>query len=104
MIKPNATLSEIITYIKTDLTDLKGNAKLAGRILLLATDPDVAINYKSLYSFLSFLETNDIKIKPSVGLTSLGYIDAKWDDSKTVTEMIFKPNGEIKRVTITNEH
>ena len=103
-----AGVSEWVSYIQNDLSYLKGYKKLAERIQLLANDIEIndgiSINEESLSTFVMFLASNRINKKPSIGLSSRGYIDALWRNSQgRLVEIIFSPGHESQIVTFSND-
>lgn len=100
------SVPEWISYIRNDLNVLYENEQLADRISLLANDVEtnegLSIDEGSLATFIMFLSSNKIEKRPSVGLSSNGYIDALWRDSKDMlVEIIFLPGHESQIVTFS---
>ena len=106
--KKKISISEWVTHIRNNLTTLDKYEQLADRISLLANDIDtndgILINKGSLATFIMFLESNNIRQKPAIGLKSNGYIDALWKKSKdSLIEIIFNPGHESQVVTFSSD-
>jgi len=102
------SVSEWVSYVRNNLVSLNERELMADRISLLATDvesnEDVLIDERSLATFLMFLSSNKIEKRPSIGLTSNGYIDALWRCSKNLLiEIIFHPGHESQVVTFSHD-
>jgi len=105
-IKKQDSITEWVLYIRSNLSFLNDYEKLAARISLLSEDAEfndnVSIDSKSLATFLMFLNSNKIDVKPSIGLNNKGYIDALWQQSRDLlVEIIFTPGHESQLVTFS---
>jgi hypothetical protein len=103
-----ATISDWISFIRNNMDSLNQADQLADRVSFLANEIVLEegriINEDSLATFVMFLSSNRITNKPSVGITTAGYVDALWRHSKdSLIEIIFHPGDESQIVTFSHD-